>query len=222
LTKYGWPQWLTISLVLAIPFGLGINFLGNSQLWWILIATSVVFWLVLVSFFRNPYRRIPSNLPDGMMLSPADGVVSAVEFVDSHETIEGPGVVIRIFLSVLNVHINRAPCECLLIQSIYRKGKFLDARTEESAKVNESNTLFFVYKGEQIGLRQVSGKVARHIVCPIHKGDKLMQGEQFGMIKFGSTTELILPRPNDVSIHVKKGQSIRGGLTRLATLPPRS
>ena len=148
-------------------------------------------------------------------------VVSAIEYVDTHETVEGPAVIIRIFLSVLNVHINRTPCDCVLLDAKYRKGKFLDARSEESAKVNESNTLFFEYAGEKIGIRQVSGKIARNIVCPIQVGDVFTQGRQFGMIKFGSTTELILPRPNDVTVHVKRGEAVTGGITRFATLTPR-
>ena len=156
------------------------------------------------------------------MLSPADGVVSAIEFVDCHETVQGPAVIIRIFLSVLNVHINRVPCDCTLTKSMYRKGKFLDARTEESAKVNESNTLFFTHNGEEFGVRQVSGKIARNIVCPIQSGDVFARGQQFGMIKFGSTTELILPRPKDVTIHVSKGDAVKGGLTLFATLDPQS
>jgi phosphatidylserine decarboxylase len=153
------------------------------------------------------------------MVSPADGVVSAVEYIDSHETVEGPAVLIRIFLSVLNVHINRVPCDCELDKTLYRKGKFLDARTNESAKVNESNTLFLYTKGERIGLRQVSGKIARHIVCPIESGDTFAQGQQFGMIKYGSTTELILPRPVDVTVHVSKGDKVRAGITLFAMLP---
>ena len=156
------------------------------------------------------------------MLSPADGVISAIERVDSHETVDGPAVIIRIFLSVLNVHINRVPCDCTLEQSIYRPGKFLDARTEESAKVNESNTLFLTHRGERIGVKQISGKIARHIVCPIQKGDELTRGQQFGMIKFGSTTELILPRPDEVIVHVQKGDAVKGGLTEFATLNSRA
>ena len=156
-----------------------------------------------------------------MMLSPADGVVSAIEQVDEHEATVGPAVIIRIFLSVLNVHINRAPCDCTLSKAIYRKGKFLDARTEESAKVNESNQLIFDVSGETMGIRQVSGKIARNIVCPIQEGESFVQGQRFGMIKFGSTTELILPRPNDVTIHVSKGDKVRAGITRLATLAVR-
>ena len=188
------------------------------QLWLVLIPI-VLLWLALVSFFRNPWRRIPRDLPEGTMVSPADGVVSGVEYLGSHETVDGPAVLIRIFLSVLNVHINRVPCDCELDKTLYRKGKFLDARTNESAKVNESNTLFLYTKGERIGLRQVSGKIARHIVCPIESGDTFSQGQQFGMIKYGSTTELILPRPDDVTVHVSKGDKVRAGVTLFAMLP---
>jgi phosphatidylserine decarboxylase len=188
------------------------------QLWLVLIPIALL-WLALVSFFRNPWRRIPRDLPEGTMVSPADGVVSGVEYLGSHETVDGPAVLIRIFLSVLNVHINRVPCDCELDKTLYRKGKFLDARTNESAKVNESNTLFLYTKGERIGLRQVSGKIARHIVCPIESGDTFSQGQQFGMIKYGSTTELILPRPDDVTVHVSKGDKVRAGVTLFALLP---
>ncbi|MBC8310358.1 MAG: phosphatidylserine decarboxylase [Planctomycetes bacterium] len=215
LTRYGFKQWCTITVILAIPFGYMIWF-G----WWIGVAVVAILWVALVSFFRNPWRQIPQNLPDGTMLSPADGVISAIEHVDAHETVDGPAVIIRIFLSVLNVHINRTPCTSVLSKAIYRKGKFLDARSEESAKVNESNTLFFTHLNESFGIRQVSGKIARNIVCPIQEGDSFSQGQQFGMIKFGSTTELILPRPIDVTIHVSKGDSVRAGLTPLATLAP--
>jgi phosphatidylserine decarboxylase len=214
LTRYGWQQWLAITVVLVFVAAVAAYFQ-----WWLALIPIALLWLALVSFFRNPWRRIPRDLPEGTMISPADGVVSAVEYIDSHETVEGPAVLIRIFLSVLNVHINRVPCDCELDKTLYRKGKFLDARTNESAKVNESNTLFLYTKGERIGLRQVSGKIARHIVCPIESGDTFAQGQQFGMIKYGSTTELILPRPDDVTVHVSKGDKVRAGITLFAMLP---
>ncbi|MEE2912731.1 MAG: phosphatidylserine decarboxylase, partial [Planctomycetota bacterium] len=125
---------------------------------------------------------------------------------------------IRIFLSVLNVHINRSPCDCIVENMVYRKGKFLDARSTESAKVNESNLITFRVGKDIIGVRQVSGKIARHIVCPLDVGDFLAQGQQFGMIKYGSTTELILPRPDGVTLLVSKGDRVYAGLTSVAML----
>lgn len=186
--------------------------------WWIVFGILVVLWLVMVSFFRDPWRKIPRGLPNGTMLSPADGLVSAIEYVDSHEATGSQSVIIRIFLSVLNVHINRAPCDCKLRSSMYREGKFLDARTEESARVNESNLLILETSADTIGVRQVSGKLARHIVCSLEPGDELHQGQRFGMIKYGSTTELILPKPEAVTVLVSTGDKVRAGITPLAVL----
>ena len=101
---------------------------------------------------------------------------------------------------------------------IYTPGKFLDARTSESAQVNECNLLIFDNNGEPLGVRQVSGKIARHIVCLLKVGDTLNQGQQFGMIKYGSTTELILPRPDDVDVRVGVGDRVKAGLTVFCVL----
>jgi len=213
LTRYGWQQWTLITVLVAIP-----SVFSVWMQWWTVLVVLVVLWFALVSFFRDPWRTIPTDLLAGTMLSPADGVISAIEFVDDHESTGTKSVIIRIFLSVLNVHLNRAPCECTVRGLIYREGKFLDARLEESARVNESNLITLQMGNETIGVRQVSGKLARHIVCALEVGDTIKQGQRFGMIKFGSTTELILPRPDDVTVHVSKGDKVRAGLTRLATL----
>lgn len=201
-------------MVLVIPLWFFMAF-G----WWIGVVAVVALWLALVSFFRNPWRRIPSGLEAGTMLSPADGTISAIERVDHHEAIGGEALIIRVFLSVLNVHINRVPCDCTLKEMVYKPGKFLDARTEESARVNESNLLILDNDGEPLGVRQVSGKIARHIICPIQIGDIFTQGQQFGMIKYGSTTELILPRPGDVQVMVNIGDKVKAGLTTFCVLP---
>ncbi len=201
-------------MVLVIPLWFFMAF-G----WWIGVVAVVALWLALVSFFRNPWRRIPSGLEAGTMLSPADGTISAIERVDHHEAIGGEALIIRVFLSVLNVHINRVPCDCTLKEMVYKPGKFLDARTEESARVNESNLLILDNDGEPLGVRQVSGKIARHIICPIQIGDTFTQGQQFGMIKYGSTTELVLPRPSDVKVMVNIGDKVKAGLTTFCVLP---
>ena len=201
-------------MVLVIPLWFFMAF-G----WWIGVVAVVALWLALVSFFRNPWRRIPSDLEAGTMLSPADGTISAIELVDHHDAIGGEALIIRVFLSVLDVHINRVPCDCTLKEMVYKPGKFLDARTEESARVNESNLLILDNDGEPLGVRQVSGKIARHIICPIQIGDTFTQGQQFGMIKYGSTTELVLPRPSDVKVMVNIGDKVKAGLTTFCVLP---
>ncbi|MCI0632268.1 MAG: phosphatidylserine decarboxylase [Phycisphaerales bacterium] len=224
LTPYGTRVWLPIVVVMAILVGVFV-WLG----WWPAVVGVLVVCLALLSFFRDPWRRLPGDLPPGAMLSPADGTVSAVLEVDHHPAIanNGPAKIIRIFLSVLNVHINRSPCDGEVVALRYTAGKFLNAQTEESAVVNESNLITMrIMHGdlsdvtETIGVRQVAGMIARAIVCPLRIGDRLKRGQKFGMIKFGSTTELILPRPADVTVHVKKGDKVKGGLTMIATLKP--
>ena len=221
LTRYGRDVWLPI-IIIAVVLGGGFAMMK----WWIALGVVVALALALLSFFRDPWRRLPANLKPGDLLSPADGVISAVIDVDSHEAVGGrPAKVIRIFLSVLNVHVNRSPCDCEVVSITPRPGKYLNAQSEDSALVNESNLIVLKTSAggvndERIGLRQVSGMLARTIVCPLKPGDRLARGEKFGMIKFGSTTELILPRPSHVAAHVSKGDQVRGGLTRLATLNP--
>ncbi len=221
LTPYGRNVWLPI-LVVSLLLAAAAAMLQ----WWIVLAIVVIIALALLSFFRDPPRRIPNDLAQGDMLSPADGVVSAVFDVDAHEATDGqPAKVIRIFLSVLNVHVNRSPCDCTVVSLHPKPGKYLNAQTEESALVNESNLIVLTtnvggIQHERFGIRQVSGMLARTIVCPIKPGDALARGEKFGMIKFGSTTELILPRPGDVVAHVNQGDKVRAGLTLFATLKP--
>ncbi len=205
-------------MVSAVLVAVLLYFAQIYALLWIVIVAIATVTLAVLSFYRNPCRPIPQNLPAGSMISPADGVISAIEYVDSHEAVDGKAVIIRIFLSVLNVHINRAPCDCKVQKLIYREGKFLDARTEESSKVNESNLIILTTGNLWFGLRQVSGKLAKRIICPLSEGETLKQGEQFGMITLGSTTELILPMMPELIIHITRGQRVKGGITLLAQI----
>lgn len=217
LSPYGLREWLTITLI-ALVLGAAAAWFD----WWWVLAVVAVLWFAGVAFFRDPPRRIGRGLETGAMLSPADGTISAVERVDQHEATGGPALVIRIFLSVLNVHVNRAPCNAKVLDISYKPGKFLDARKEVSARVNESNLLTLeTPDGDRIGVRQISGAIARRIVCAVKPGDHLEQGERFGMIKFGSTTELILPRPDDVDVRIQVGDKVKAGVQVLAVLKPR-
>lgn len=223
LSRYGQREWTTIT-VLAIGLAAVCIWLA----WWWVIGVIAVIWVLLAAFFRDPDRTVPMDLPEGTMLSPADGTVSKVFRVEHHESTDGPAMIVRIFLSVLNVHINRSPFEGDVLALKHTPGNYHDARTDISASENESNliTLRITTEGgarqEMIGVRQVSGAIARRIVCPLKVGDHLQRGEKFGMIKFGSTTELILPRPDDVEVLVAEGDSVKAGLTAMARLKPGS
>jgi phosphatidylserine decarboxylase len=143
-----------------------------------------------------------------------------VERVEAHPSTDGgPAIVVRIFLSVLDVHLNRAPCDGEVVSIVHTPGRYLDARSEESAKVNESNLISLrTDSGVPIGVRQVSGAIARRIVCPIRVGDHLTRAARFGMIKFGSTTELIVPDRPDTEVRVSEGDRVVGGVTVLVRL----
>lgn len=214
LTRYGIREWMIITLAAAIPAAAGV-FFG----WWWLTAVAVVIWLALASFFRDPLGRKPASADPRDLVSPADGLVSAVLEVPEHPSTAGPATIVRIYLSVFDVHVNRMPCDCEVLGTIHTPGKYLDVRIEESAKVNESMvTRLRSAGGLLLGVKQISGKVARHIVCPIAAGQRFARGERFGMIKFGSTTELVVPTAEVEKICVSKGDRVTGGVTVLARM----
>ena len=216
LTRYGFKEWFIMSVVAGAAAG-GCWWMQ----WWWGVAAAGILWLAGVAFFRDPLGRRPATSAPNDMVSPADGKVSAVFDVEHHEAIGGPAKVIRIFLSVLDVHVNRYPCDGVVLSVVNTPGRYLDARTAESAKVNENTMMVLTTaSGERIGVRQISGAIARRIVCPVELGTKARRAHRYGMIKFGSTTELILPRPADVQAHVSVGQRVTGGVTILATLSP--
>jgi phosphatidylserine decarboxylase len=213
LTRYGLREWLTATIV-AGALAAMFSWLG----WWWALGAVAALWLAAVLFFRDPLRRIPQVEP-GVMLSPADGRVIAIERLDHHEAIGGSALVIRIFLSVLDVHVNRLPCDGEVVALRRERGLFHDARSPRSPAENESNLVTVRLPGGRlIGVRQIVGKIARRIVCDLEPGQRVARGQRLGMIKFGSGTELILPADMVAGVHVAEGDRVKGGLTRLATL----
>ena len=219
LTRFGRREW-GIATVIAIAIGVPCSLLGW---WWAWIPLGLG-WIAVAGFFRDPLGRRPESDDTLDLVSPADGRISAVEHVDAHDAIDGePAIVVRIFLSVLDVHLNRAPADATVRWIRHRPGRYLDARTEESAKVNESNLIAMrTGDGRLLGVRQVSGAIARRIVCPIGEGDTLERGARFGMIKFGSTTELVVPADDATVVKVEVGDRVVGGVTILVRLSERS
>ena len=176
--------------------------------------------LAVYAFFRSPRRELPADWTEDQLISPADGVISSIETHDRHPDLDAPGVVIRIFLSVLDVHVNRWPCNGTVMLNRHVPGRHHDARSDRCHMENEHN-LVMLRRGDQkmIGVRQISGLIARRIVCPVDLGEQAEAGGVYGMIKFGSSTELILPDPELVEINVEVGQRVRGGETVFARLP---
>ncbi len=214
IAREGWRELLIGTVVLG-----GLAVLGG--LWvWPLAIPFVVLWMWLVSFFRDP-RRVREYAP-GELCSPADGTVTEISELEHYAPLAGPAVRLGIFLSIFDVHVNRAPCAGRIRALDYRSGKFLDARDPESGRLNESNTIVLDPDDPLPGpvvVRQIVGLLARRIVCHGSVGDYWGIGRRFGMLKFGSRTELIIPRLADTEICVLVGERVRGGMTILARQP---
>lgn len=189
----------------------------------VLLALTTLLWLAIAAFFRVPNRVIPSD--ENLLVSPADGVVRDIGIVSDHkiELFEGQELLcVGIFLSVLDVHINRAPSEFKVEYKRYKEGRFHDARSPECIRENES--LVIAGTGRAAGrvfpvaVRQVSGAIARRIVCSPEPGASLVKGEIYGMIKFGSRTELYLPCEPWMKVAVAIGDKVRSGSSVIARI----
>ena len=167
--------------------------------------------LAVTGFFRDPERQAPRG--EGLIVAPADGKVVSVANVKS--AFLGSTKRVSIFLSPLDVHINRTPVEGKIEKVTYQRGKFLAAYKEEASQRNEQNALTIVDNtGRMLGVVQIAGVLARRIVCRAKAGDRLARGERFGLIMFGSRTDTYLPA--DCQIEVVEGQRVKGGETVLA------
>lgn len=189
-----------------------------SGLWWLsLIVLPVLWWLF--AFFRDPDRVVPSE--PGIMVSPADGLVTDIKEIDVDPYLGVPSVRVGIFLSVFNVHGNRSPCEAKVTKVVYTKGKFINAlKHDECSECNESNTIWLAdpVTGVPVAVvRQIAGLIARRIFGP-NEGDVVSRGERIGFIKFGSRTELTIPKSLHPQVTVKVGQKVVGAKDVIARL----
>jgi phosphatidylserine decarboxylase len=187
---------------------------------WILALPVILVWLEIVYFFRDPERAIA---PDAnALVSPADGTITNVEEVDEPDFQGGRALRISIFLSIFNVHVNRIPRTGTVVQIRYFPGAYLDARNPESAVRNEQLWIDMVEpNGRPLRIKQISGAIARRIVCWLKAGDQVVKGERLGMIKLGSRTDVLLPAALVQEIYVKKGDKVRGGASVLLLVAER-
>lgn len=176
-------------------------------------AVAAVPGLLALGFFRDPERTPPAS--PGSVLAPADGRVMGVAAVE--DPFVGPALRLSIFLSPLDVHVNRAPIAGVVRSVEYVAGRFLAAYRPEASEQNERCTVALEGDGMRVAVRQISGVLARRIVCRVRPGDTLVAGERYGLIRFGSRTDLIVPRELDVRVRVgdraRGGESIMGVVT---------
>lgn len=186
--------------------------LARKPLWAIPFASLAAF---LAYFFRDPERTIPTG--PGLVVSPADGRVMISGPSDGRWSPPGSWKQITIFLSPLDVHMNRTPVEGTVTRVEYRRGRFLPAY-KEAANDNELNEVWIDYGGRPVVFRQVVGILARRIVCRVREGQRLQRGDRVGLMKFGSRMDVFLPM--DAELLVKVGEHVVGGETVLARIPP--
>lgn len=226
LTGYGRLEWGgtgALAVLLAIGCLVGGLAAQFAVLGYCLAGVIMLLWLTVAAFFRDPNRRPPAD--PNAILAPADGKIYDIGEVDFNI----PGIFendralrVGIFLSVLDVHLNRAACDMTVKTKEYRPGAFHDARSPKAGKENESMLIAGAGRiggfSFPVAIRQVSGAIARRIVCEIEEDGELRRGERYGMIKFGSRTELFLPVEAGKSLTVNEKDKVRAGRTVIAML----
>lgn len=188
-----------------------------AYFFWYLAPVPGVALCLIVYFFRDPARRVPEE--PGLIVSPADGKIAEVTRLDHDEFVGGPAVKIGIFLSIFNVHLNRAPAESRVIELRYSPGEFLNALNPQSVLRNENTYIGLEEEApphRRMVVRQISGAIARRIVCNLRPGEVVARGHKFGMIKLGSRTELILSDSDGLKVEVAVGQRVKAGSTVMA------
>ncbi len=203
------PGWVYIGCACLVT---ALIFWGG---WWVpgfaaLALTAFVCW-----FFRDPDRVIPGDA--NALVSPADGRVVKAEKVMANDYVDGPCIMVSIFMNVFNVHVNRVPFSGTVEGAVYYPGKFFNASLDKASKDNERNALVLrTDQGSLYGVVQIAGLVARRIVCGVKPGDLLVRGDRYGMICFGSRLDLYLP--TDTRVCVKVGERVSAGSSTIGYL----
>lgn len=199
-------HYIAILSVLAVILFLSLPILA--------IIPAILIAFVLF-FFRNPKRQVPCG--ENFILSPADGVIMEIDEVIEDRFIKGPAIRISIFLSILNVHLNRSPLPGEVKYRYYHPGKFIPAFKSHASDINEKNYIGIESGGYKLMVTQITGFIARRIKCWAPEGKRLAGGEIIGIIKFGSGTEIFIPTGS--LLYVQKGEYVKAGETTLGLLP---
>ena len=202
----------------GFPFlgiGAGVALLLGLLGWTVVAVAAAGLTLFAAWFFRNPARVIPQG--PGLVVAPGDGTVIAIEEEFESRFLKDRSVRLTIFLNVFDVHVNRIPCEGVVEDIQYQPGAFLLASNPEATLKNEQNALFLrTAQGAKVLGVQVAGLIARRIVCWLSPGERVMRGERFGLIRFGSRMDTYLPLGTELKVAV--GQRVKGGETIVGVL----
>ena len=215
VTRYGYDVVAVTAAGTLLASTAAWVLVDNPGLRFTLVGLFLLLLLFTVSFFRDPERKVPTD-PD-LVISPADGRVVLVSNVDEPEFLKGAGMQVSIFMSPLNVHVNRFPLTGRVALFRHVPGEFLVAFDDKSSTRNERTYIGIEDRGRRVLTKQIAGFVARRIVAPLKVGDVAVAGERFGMIRFGSRVDVIVPEGSQV--RVKVGDRAVAGETILAAWP---
>ena len=186
---------------------------SSPALSWIIFIATFLLLIFLISFFRIPNRKLTAQ--EDAIVAPADGKVVTIEEVEADEYFLDRRIQVSIFMSPLNVHVNRNPVSGDILYSEYHKGKYLVAWHPKSSTENERHTVVYKTKGKELLIKQIAGALAKRIVNYLEAGQQVKQGEEMGFIKFGSRVDVLLPL--QAKVQVKIGENVKGGITVIAT-----
>jgi len=210
ITKYGYSTLVVVAIIAFILIVISF-FVQNNFLKAILIILPIIFLILAINFFRDPERVTPDK--DNIVVSPADGKIIIIKDFEDKKFINGPAKQISIFMSPLNVHVNRIPIDGVVTYVKYHQGDYIMAFEEKASERNERSEFGIESKYGKVFFTQVAGFVARRIIYEIKEGDSVKIGKRFGMIKFGSRVDVIVS--SDWKINVVMNQIVKAGETIL-------
>jgi phosphatidylserine decarboxylase len=211
ITKYGYDVYFTIATVCVVIIVVALVFIEPKSFRYSLIVVSLAFLGFTTNFFRDPERITPKG--ENLLIAPADGKIIVVKRIHDDEFFHADVQQISIFMSPLNVHVNRNPITGTVRHTRYVQGEYFAAFEDKASERNEQMIVGLEGANGKVMLKQIAGFIARRIVCPLKPGDTVVAGERFGMIKFGSRVDVFIP----LSVHVraKIGDITRAGETIL-------
>lgn len=206
---------LTVLFIFVLNALVQFYFPDNATFRWVIYISSAILFLIVLQFFRNP--RIAVTTDEKMVVCPADGKVVVIEEAQEPEYLKDKRIQVSIFMSPVNVHVNRNPITGIVKYFKYHPGKYLVAWHPKSSTDNERTTVVVeTQQGIPVLFRQIAGALARRIVWYVKEGDEVQQSAQFGFIKFGSRVDVFLPLGTKINVNL--GETVKGGRTILAEL----
>jgi len=214
ITKYGYDVFFTVTVICALAIVLSLYFVEPKILRYSVVAVAAILLGLTVNFFRDPERTTPAG--ENLVIAPADGKIIALRQAEEKEFLESGSTMISIFMSPLNVHVNRNPISGTVKHLRYVEGEYFAAFEDKASEKNEQMIIGIEHPKGKVLFKQIAGFIARRIVCTLKPGETVRVGERFGMIKFGSRVDVFVPAK--AAVRAKVGDLTVAGETVLAEL----